>query len=151
MRYRTLAIATFTAIALSAGGLVAVAQTTKPAEPGTTSGKAKDRRDTNKDGVISAGEKSDARKRAQERFKAADTNNDGGLSREEARAAKGYGSIEKHFDAMDTNNDGKVTPEERRAWSQANRKGGKKAGGESGRKAGGERGMKSEGGLLPPR
>ena len=150
MRYRTLAIASFTAIALSTGGLVAVAQTTKPAEPGTTSGKSKDRRDTNKDGVISSREKSDAQKKAQERFKAADTNNDGGLSREEARAAKGYGSIEKHFDAMDTNNDGKVTLEERRAWSQANRKGGKKAS-ESSRKASGESSRKGDGGLLPPR
>ena len=147
MRYRTLAIATFTAVALSAGGLVAVAQTTKPADSGTTSGKAKDRRDTDKDGVISQGERKAARSKAAERFNAADTNKDGGLSREEARAAKGFGTIEQHFDAMDTNKDGKVTREERRAWGQANRArkaDGKKAATGSGRKSTGD------GGVLQP-
>jgi hypothetical protein len=147
MRTPTLAIAAFAAIALSTGGMLAVAQTTKPAESGTTSGKAKDRRDTNKDGVISAEEKSDARKRAEERFKAADKNRDGGLSREEARAAQGFGNVDKNFDAMDTNKDGKVTMEERRAWSQANRAK-KKA---SGEKTSSGSARKSDGGLLPPR
>jgi hypothetical protein len=134
-------MAAFTAIALATGGLVAVAQTTKPAEPGTTSGKANDRRDANKDGVISADEKSEARRKAQERYKAADKNNDGALSREEAKAG-GYANIEKNFDAIDANKDGKVTPDERRAWSQANR---------AKKKPSGASATKSEGGLLPPR
>jgi Ca2+-binding EF-hand superfamily protein len=149
MRSLTLTVAIFAAIALSTGGLVAVAQTTKPAPSGTTSNKM-DRRDTNKDGVISEQEKSDARKKAAERFKAADKNNDGGLSREEAKAAQGYSSIEKNFDAMDTNKDGKVTPEERRAWSQTNRA--KKSPGETGTKTSGSTSKKTgDGGLLPPR
>ena len=142
MRYHTLAIAAFTAVALSAGGLVAVAQTTRPADQGMTSGKAQDRRDTNKDGVISAEEKSAARKKAQERYKAADKNSDGALSREEAKAG-GYSNIEKNFDAIDANKDGKVTPEERRAYAKA-----RKA--EKGGSTGSSR-KSSEGGLQPAR
>ncbi len=140
MRTRTLAIASFVAIALSAGGLVAVAQTTKPADTnkdGKMSGK--ERLDTNRDGKISDEEKAAGRDKAEARFKAADKDNDGGLSREEARAAKGYGAIEKNFDAMDANKDGKVTMDERRAWGKANRKSGK-----------GEK-KSSEGGLQPAR
>jgi hypothetical protein len=139
MRYRSLAIVGFAAIALSTGGLVAVAQTTRPADPGTTSGKAADRRDTNRDGVISPEEKSEARRKAQERYKAADKNSDGALTREEARAG-GFTNIERNFDAMDANRDGKVTPEERRAHANARK---------AERASAGSR--KSEGGLLPPR
>ena len=126
MQVRALAIASFVAVALSTGGLVAVAQTTKPVDAnkdGTVSGK--ERRDTNRDGKVSSREKSAAREKAEARFKAADKNNDGGLSREEARAATGYGTIEKHFDAMDTNKDGKVTLEERRAWGKTQKGKGK--------------------------
>jgi hypothetical protein len=141
MRTATLAVTAFVAIALSVSGFVAVAQTTRPADPGMTSGKAKDRRDANKDGVVSADEKSDARRKSQERFKAADKNNDGALTREEAKAG-GYASIEKNFDAMDTDKDGKVTREERRAYAKA-RKGEKSSATGSSRK--------SEGGLQPPR
>jgi hypothetical protein len=141
MPVRTLAIASVVAIALSTGGLVAVAQTTKPADPGMTSNK-KDRRDTNKDGVISDSEKSASREKANARFNAADKNNDGGLSREEAKAAKGFGVYEKHFDAMDANKDGKVTMEERRAWGKANSK--RKSNSTSNKKS-------SEGGLQPAR
>jgi hypothetical protein len=148
MHARTCAIAGFVAIALSTGGLVAVAQTTKPADPGMTSGKAKDRRDTNKDGVISDKEKSAAREKARARFNEADRNKDGGLSREEARAARGYGDIEQHFDAMDANKDGKVTPEERRAWRKANPRSGK-ASSKSGQTSTDQR--SGGGGLLPPR
>ena len=146
MPVRTLAIASFVAVALSTGGLVAVAQTTKPADPGMTSNK-KDRRDTNKDGVISDKEKSASREKAEARFKAADKNNDGGLSREEARAAKSFSNIEKHFDAMDTNKDGKVTMEERSAWAKA-----RKASGKSSSSASSKSDKKSsEGGLQPAR
>jgi hypothetical protein len=117
MHLQRLAIAGFVVVALS-GGSVGIAQTTKPAEPGTTSN-MKDRRDTNKDGVISDAEKSAARDKAKARVRTGDKNNDGMLSREEARAAKG--DVDKHFDAMDANKDGTVTREERRAWTKANR------------------------------
>lgn len=54
----------------------------------------------------------------QERIKAADTNNDGMISREEARALP---RIAEHFDAIDANRDGQVTGEELRAYHQAQR------------------------------
>lgn len=117
MHARTLATATFLAVALSTGALLALAQTTKPAPTGTTSG-IQDRRDANKDGVISNQEKSSAREQAEKRFRDADKNFDGGLSREEAKAGK-FTGIEKNFDAIDTNKDGKVTREERQAWAKA--------------------------------
>jgi Ca2+-binding EF-hand superfamily protein len=52
------------------------------------------------------------------RFKAADTNGDGGLSKQEASAATSgeFGAIREHFDEMDTNKDGKVTLDEHRAY-----------------------------------
>lgn len=47
------------------------------------------------------------------RFEAADTNNDGGLSLDEALGyGRKRGVFEKDFDAADTNNDGYVTREE---------------------------------------
>jgi hypothetical protein len=52
----------------------------------------------------------------QERLKAADTNNDGMISREEAKALP---RILEHFDAIDTNKDGQVTTDELRAFHQA--------------------------------
>jgi beta-glucanase (GH16 family) len=57
-------------------------------------------------------------------FKAADTNNDDGLSRDEIKAAKAakkgdFSIIEKYFDEMDANHDGKVTIDERTAWGKA--------------------------------
>jgi hypothetical protein len=57
------------------------------------------------------------------RFKAADTNGDGGLSRDElANTNKLHFLIIKtNFDQMDANKDGKVTPEERDAWIEAQR------------------------------
>ena len=45
----------------------------------------------------------------QERFKAADTNGDGKLSREEAKALP---RIAEHFDKIDADKDGFVTPQE---------------------------------------
>jgi hypothetical protein len=146
MHARTLATASFLAVALSTGALLALAQTTKPPEPGTTSGK-QDRRDANKDGVISNQEKGAARDQAEKRFKDADKNNDGGLSREEAKAGK-FTGIENNFDAMDTNKDGKVTPAERRAWAKV-RADSKKLSKEPAKAA--PKGTSTEGGLLPPR
>ena len=49
---------------------------------------------------------------ARERFKEADTNHDGMLSRDEAQAMP---FVAKHFDAFDTNHDGYITREEMRA------------------------------------
>jgi hypothetical protein len=142
MHARTFATASFLAVALSTGALLALAQTTKPAEPGTTSGK-QDRRDTNRDGVISNQEKGAARDEVEKRFKDADKNNDGGLSREEAKAGK-FTGIESNFDAMDTNKDGKVTRQERSAWAKA-RADSKKMSKEP------AKATSKEGGLLPPR
>lgn len=54
----------------------------------------------------------------QERFKKADTNGDGALSKAEVQAAGNTRMLE-HFDAIDANKDGKITPEELRAfWQQ---------------------------------
>jgi Ca2+-binding EF-hand superfamily protein len=47
------------------------------------------------------------------RFKQADTNGDGMLSRDEAKSLP---SIAKHFDEIDTNHDGQVTADEIRAY-----------------------------------
>ncbi len=52
--------------------------------------------------------------RAQERFRQADKNGDGALSRAEAEA--GMPRLAKDFDASDANKDGKVTQEELRAY-----------------------------------
>jgi Ca2+-binding EF-hand superfamily protein len=53
-----------------------------------------------------------------ERLKAADTNGDGMISREEAKALP---RIAKNFDAIDANHDGQVTMEELRAFHQSQR------------------------------
>ena len=60
----------------------------------------------------------------EQRFKAADKNGDGGLSKDELAAAKDsdFDAIRKNFDAMDTNKDGKVTIEERRDFARASKK-----------------------------
>ncbi len=50
-----------------------------------------------------------------ERFKQADTNGDGKLSREEAAALP---MVAKHFDDIDTNKDNFVTPDELRAFHE---------------------------------
>lgn len=68
-----------------------------------------------------AEEKAEARAKWEAAFKAADKNGDGGLSKEELAAVKGFPIIRNNFDAMDANKDGKVTIAERDAWLQAQR------------------------------
>lgn len=53
-----------------------------------------------------------------ERLKAADTNGDGMISKEEAKALP---RILKDFDAIDANHDGQITMEELRAFHQSQR------------------------------
>jgi Ca2+-binding EF-hand superfamily protein len=53
-----------------------------------------------------------------ERLKAADTNGDGMINREEAAALP---MIAKHFDEIDANHDGQATMDELRAFHQARR------------------------------
>ena len=56
--------------------------------------------------------------RGMERLKAADTNGDGMISRQEAAALP---RIAKNFDAIDANRDGQVTGEELRAFHKSQR------------------------------
>jgi Ca2+-binding EF-hand superfamily protein len=51
----------------------------------------------------------------EQRFKAADANGDGALTRDEAAKMPG---LEKHFDRLDANKDGKITLEEMKAAQQ---------------------------------
>ena len=53
-----------------------------------------------------------------ERLKAADTNGDGMISKDEAKALPG---IARHFDEIDANHDGQVTMEELRAFHASQR------------------------------
>ena len=55
--------------------------------------------------------------RGQERFKKADANGDGSLTREEAR--NGMRMVARHFDQIDANKDGVVTLEELQAARKA--------------------------------
>ena len=59
--------------------------------------------------------KGDRAVKMQERWKAADKNGDGKLSREEAAALP---RIAKHFDEIDANKDGFITPEELKAFHE---------------------------------
>ena len=56
-------------------------------------------------------------------FKAADTNGDGGLTRDELAKTPetAFRAIKDHFDEMDTNKDGKVTPAEGNVWAMKQR------------------------------
>ncbi|MDB5814543.1 MAG: hypothetical protein JWN23_1660 [Rhodocyclales bacterium] len=51
-----------------------------------------------------------------DRLKAADTNKDGMISREEAE--KSLPMLAKHFDEIDTNKDGKISPDELKATGE---------------------------------
>jgi len=56
-------------------------------------------------------------------FKAADTNGDGGLSRDELAKTpeNAFKAIKANFDEMDTDKDGKVTPAEGNVWAMKQR------------------------------
>jgi Ca2+-binding EF-hand superfamily protein len=77
-----------------------------------------DKLDTNADGQLTREEMVAARKQSHEqmradrveRFKAADTNGDGGIDLAEAQT--GLPKLAEKFSAVDTDNDGKVTPAE---------------------------------------
>lgn len=85
--------------------------------------------DTNHDGQISkdelaawhkahAGEmRGKMQARLDAKFKAADKNGDGALTKEEMQA--GLPKLAKHFDEIDANHDGKVTEDEIRAFMKA--------------------------------
>ena len=83
-----------------------------------------DKIDRNHDGMITLEELHEARmaRRAEmeakfaARWKAADTNGDGTLSREEAQAAMPM--LAQHFDAIDSNKDGQISVEELKAAHQ---------------------------------
>ncbi|MGH8640628.1 MAG: hypothetical protein ACRET6_02890 [Burkholderiales bacterium] len=97
MSKRNLALASIVALTL-AGTLPALAQTA-PAKKS----------------------KEETRAAFEARFKAADKNSDGGLTKAELGDGKQFPAILKNFDAMDANKDGKVTAEEHHAWGKANR------------------------------
>ena len=73
--------------------------------------------DTNHDGLITQEElraaaqarRAEAKAKAAARFKAADKNGDGFLSKDEAAALP---MLARHFDTLDTNKDGMLSPEE---------------------------------------
>ena len=76
-----------------------------------------DKLDTNHDGMVTQDEiraaaearRAEMKAKAAARFKAADKNGDGFLSKEEAAAIP---MIARNFDALDTNQDGQLSPEE---------------------------------------
>jgi Ca2+-binding EF-hand superfamily protein len=109
MNKRNLALAGIVAVAIAGAGLPALAQTT------TTTPAAKPAK--------TQAEKRAAKNSREAKFKAADTNGDGGLSRDELSKAPAddFGAIRKNFDQMDANKDGKVTMDEQRAWAKARR------------------------------
>lgn len=86
-----------------------------------------DQIDTNKDGQLSRDElkaakktqKSQKQAKAAERFKHADANGDGAISR--AEAEKGAPRLAKKFDQIDSNKDGQLSQEELRAYRESKR------------------------------
>ena len=85
--------------------------------------------DADKDGQLSRGEldawkkahRSERQAKAAERFKHADTDGDGVISR--AEAEKHAPRLAQKFDQIDSNKDGKLTQDELRAYREAKRKG----------------------------
>lgn len=86
-----------------------------------------DQIDSNKDGQLSRGElyawnkahRGERQAKAAERFKHADTDGDGAISR--AEAGKHAPRLAKKFDQIDSNQDGKLTQDELRAYREAKR------------------------------
>jgi Ca2+-binding EF-hand superfamily protein len=102
MSRRNAVLAGMIALTLAGGSLSAFAQAPAPAQK-------------------TPEQKREARAEWEARFKAADKNGDGGLSKAELEASMDFRSISRNFDAMDTNKDGKVTRDEYRAWGKARR------------------------------
>ena len=83
--------------------------------------------DANKDGQLSRGEliawkkahRGERQAKAAERFRHADTDGDGAISR--AEAEKNAPRLAKKFDQIDANKDGKLTQDELRAYREAKR------------------------------
>jgi Ca2+-binding EF-hand superfamily protein len=83
--------------------------------------------DTNKDGQLSRGElnawkkahRAERQAKAAERFKHADADGDGAISR--AEAEKHAPRLAKKFDQIDSNKDGKLTQDELRAYRETKR------------------------------
>jgi hypothetical protein len=83
--------------------------------------------DSNKDGQLSRGElnawkkahRAERQAKAAERFKHADTDGDGAVSR--AEAEKHAPRLAKKFDQIDSNKDGKLTQDELRAYRESKR------------------------------
>jgi Ca2+-binding EF-hand superfamily protein len=83
-----------------------------------------DKLDTNHDGLITQAEvtaahearRAEMQAQAAERFKQANTNGDGLLSKDEV--SKGMPRLARAFDRLDTNKDGELSPEEMQAGRQ---------------------------------
>jgi len=83
--------------------------------------KSFDKLDRDKDGMVTQDEMKEARttrmtamkEHAEERFKTADKNGDGSLSKEETTAS--MPRLAQRFDALDQNKDGQLSPDELRA------------------------------------
>lgn len=92
-----------------------------------------DQADANKDGQLSRGElnawkkahRAERHAKAAERFKHADTDGDGAISR--AEAEKNAPRLAQKFDLIDGNRDGKLTQDELRAYRESKRGHGSKA------------------------
>ena len=110
----------------------AFAQTPVPSGS-TPAGAASPAGQTGEKGDRKGGPRGDRKGKAGERFKKADTNGDGALSKAEADAA-GMKRLSANFDKIDTNKDGKITREEMKAAREA-RKGERK-----GRRGGADKG-----------
>jgi hypothetical protein len=105
------------AMALAGTGTLALAQTT-PSTAEKKSAATQQRMDRNKDGTVSQAEREESAAQWEARFRAADKNGDGGLSRPEVEAGK-FPRVRDNFAAIDTNRDGKVTLNEVHAWRDA--------------------------------